>query len=259
MIWVAKHQIRRGFYLEVQPTLALLQYFTCWVCQDLSTTLEVKLMRIESLCELGDYAAAIRHFVYVINGISMPKPGDMIRAKVLSHMAEFNNNEPPNVGNNYRTLKFLCGVRLNTTIHMAIYGEESCQKIYLCQVRLLLSIAQLIYDVPSFDATEESSELESREVTEVKEASKESLQSVHSSYIRISPAIQRKKSKQLAEVPPVSATSVAEIKHLPLTEMKGKLLASAEQILNNVMNSSSRDEGNTVEFLSTIGIFHHIP
>lgn len=231
MLWVAKYQVKRGFYLEVQPLLTFLHYLACVVCRDLSIALEVKLLRVETLCALRDFEAAIHHFCYVINGNTLPKPADVIRSKIKPKTVSFNEKEPLFVGKNYQTLKYISIYQFNQIPYTNVYGKEFLNKVVLCQSRLLISIAEVIYDYPTFD------ELRSDDVADIqdqqfpgksKDVSKESLK-VQKSL----PNGQRKKSREKSvEVPPLV---LIDVKTVQPEVLKGKLLAAAEKMLKNIL------------------------
>lgn len=209
----------------MQPLLTLLHYLACVVCKDLSCALEVKLLRVQSLCALRDYEAAIHHFRHVINGHALPKPADVIRVKVKCRSLQFNAKDPLLYEKNYQTLMFLCNVRFNQSPYTNVYGKEFVNKVAVCQSNLLISIAELVHDLPSYDVLSEETGLESQE------SSKESLKDAKSQS-KLPQGQQKKSRDKPLDSPPLL---LVDVKSVQPDELKGKLIVAAETILTSVL------------------------
>ena len=147
VVWIATRLIRTGFHLRCQPLLTLAHYLASAACQDLSTTIEVKLLRIESLCALGRFEAALYHFYCVVSGKFLPNPADFIRTKVQSRPLPFNDSKALADKLNNQTLHHLCSLNVNQSPYTNVYGRELCYKISVAQSQILISIAELVNEV----------------------------------------------------------------------------------------------------------------
>ena len=225
VVWIATRLIRTGFHLRCQPLLTLGHYLASTVCQDLSTTIEIKLLRIESLCALGRFEAALHHFHHVVSGKCLPNPADIIRAKVLSRQLPFDDSKPLTDKKNFQTLNNLCLVNVNQSSYANIYGKELCHKISVAQSKILISIAELVNEVPSEDVKDSSSaDLMSGLLTAEK--------SISVAQLRISKSnVQFKKSRDKSD-----EVSFIDMKQSSLlNQIKWKLLNRADPIVREML------------------------
>ena len=152
VVWIATRLIRTGFHLRCQPLLTLAHYLASTICQDLPTTIEVKLLRIESLCALGRFEAVLHHFHHIVSGKCLPNPADFIRTKVQqSKPLPFDDSKALNERSNNQTLHNLCSINVNQSPYTNVYGRELCYKVSVVQSQILISIAELVSEVSDND------------------------------------------------------------------------------------------------------------
>jgi len=227
VVWLCTRLMRTGFHLRCQPLLTFAHYLGSSICKDLSIVLEVKLLRIDSLCTLGRFGEALHHFYQVVSGKFLPNPADFIRARVQTKAMPFSNQKPLYEHHNHQTLMSLCSINFNQSPYTNIYGRELCYSITLCQARLLISIADLIYELPTEPISESSANLSRAESNAERPPPKDLLSPTKSKSQE--KKIQSKKSRDKRE-----SISFIDVKTIAGGEIKWKLLDGAVTLVKDV-------------------------
>lgn len=227
VVWLCTRLTRTGFHLRCQPLLTLAHYLGSSICKNLSVTLEVKLLRIDSLCALGRFEEALDHFHQIVSGKFLPNPADFIRARVQTKPMPFSNQKPLSEYQNHQTLQTLCSVNVSQSPYTNIYGRELCYSITLCQAKLLVSIADLIYELPT-EPTDESTTSLPLADNQVEKLSKDVLILTKSK----SPEkkVQTRRSRDRRD-----SISFIDFKTLTAGEIKWKLLDGAVTLVKDVL------------------------
>ena len=227
VVWLCTRLTRTGFHLRCQPLLTLANYLGSSICKDLSVTIEVKLLRIDSLCALGRFEEALLHFHQIVSGKFLPNPADFIRSRVQTKVMPFSNQKPLSEYHNQQTLQTLCSVNVNQSPYTNIYGRELCYSITLCQAKLLVSIAELIYELPTEPNNDSNTSLVRAESQGEKPA-KDVLSATKSKSQEKKTQAKRSKDKR-------ESISFIDVKTIAAGEIKWKLLDGAVDLVKDVL------------------------
>ena len=148
LIWLSKRFVFDGFFVEVQPLLTLVQYLASTIAKNLYTSFLVKLLRIESLCEIQLFGEAIDFFVQVCCGKNLPSPANVIKNKYQAKWSNFTSLQKVNDIENGTVISQLCGFKL-LPVHHNVYGKAICQKIMQTQAFILIKLASVIHEIPA--------------------------------------------------------------------------------------------------------------
>ena len=158
----------------------------------------------------------------MINGKYLPRPGDVIRARVQTNPLHFSNKDSLVSQSNYQVIMYLCNIKFNQYPFINVYGKEWCNQITVCLSAMLISIAETISDAPLFSCSDESPDN-----PPLKDDSMESL--------KFSKSNRRMSNRRMREkqVDPVPFKFV--YKHISLDEFKGNIFKHAEKLIQEVL------------------------
>ena len=198
------------------------------ICKDINTTIEVKILRINSLSALGRFEEAFHHFYHIVSGKMLPSPADFIRAKVNTKHFVFKNTKLITDQLNVHCLHQVCSINVNQSPYTNIYGRELCNKISIAQSGLLASVAELLNEIP-VEASPSVSKETSTSSSTANSNSKEKINKERGSppSKKTDRKIQAKKSKENIQL--------IDVKQHSLNNLKWKLLNSAETAVRDIL------------------------
>ena len=243
LIWLSRRFIFDGFFVEVQPLLTLVQYLANTIAKNLYTSFLVKMLRIESLCEIQLFGEAIDFFVLVCCGKNLPSPANVIRNKYQGKWSGFTSLKKVYDVENGTVISQLCSFKL-LPVHQNVYGKAVCQKIMLIQAFILIKLGSVIHEIPAKQILHEKN-------IQVLNVEKEVVEKA--SVGRRTPASRKSKEKELT----VQIESSLEMAQTSSSgnisaDRKGSMLEAALNILKDIQAQTAihvAGKGNNIVFL----------
>ena len=224
IIWLSRYLVKVGFYLEALPLLTFSHYLAHSICKDLRSVIEVKLLRIESLCHLNMFQLAFQYLIHVLTGGTLPGPAEIIRNKIQHRWSQLLNFKSIQDLKNQNILLDLCNFTLSQP-HINVYGKFLCSKISVCQATLLVAMASVVSDTPTDDNIP------------TKEGAMEKLKEIKDTVILKTPRLPSKfrKSKEKTSDNINSISAIQEVVSMSKIQLTGRLFSAAETILEGVL------------------------
>ena len=243
LIWLSKRFIFDGFFVEVQPLLTLVQYLASTIAKNLYTSFLVKLLRIESLCEIQFFGEAIDFFVQVCCGKNLPSPANVIKNKYQGKWSSFASLKKVFDIENGTIISQLCGFKL-LPIHQNVYGKFICRKMMLIQAFILIKLASVIHEIPAKQSLNEKN-------VQVLNLEKEVVEKANTG--RRTPASRKSKEKELT-VQIESSLEMAQTSSSDniSADRKGSMLEAALSILKDIQSQTAnhiRGKGKNIDFV----------
>lgn len=232
LAWLCKYLIKRGFYVEVQPLLTFSQYLANTICKSLQYAVEIKLLRVESLCKLNKFSLAFKYFQDICMGVTLPSPADILRNKYNQKFPSFSDSKHFSDHENIASLSTLCNFKF-VAIHQNVYGKVLCRMIAHAHSLLLIQLASVIKVLPSDEGCEVSDSI--TQVTSAPTLNESTSDVLRKSKEKLPTVNERRNEGCLG----VYATD-ADRKHL--------LLKTARQIINPILENylSDKEQGKPV-------------
>ncbi|XP_068714673.1 cilia- and flagella-associated protein 54-like isoform X3 [Montipora foliosa] len=238
--WITEELARARYLLTVLPLVTLCLYFTTHVSRDLQRSVDIRILKVRVLTDLGMLSEAIRVLMDLLRGEKLPKISDVgfrtVSSKTKS-LPVFDNKESLLNPGNLAVLNYLTERRLHPSLSV-LYGPHLAGQLTIAHAHLMITIASTIYAIPADCNQEITRHFESKEEEEAP------------SQLPIPPApsqsqLGSKNSKKKVNVEETSLKSskAAQKKHLLDAStatpqfIKGFLLATAEMILTNLCDS----------------------
>ena len=249
-IWLAKHLIKFGFYLEAQPILTFTQYLATTICQDVSSIIEVKLLRVESLCHLNMFACAIEYFSQIISGSEIFGISDSMKLKIKLKLKKFDDSLSLWDETNVKIVNKLCTATLKD-IHSNIYGSCLCNKIVYAQANILVSMASVIYEIPIiYEHFNRDFGTSGKPITEVVTRTKQ--KASQSQKINVEEKCGEKPGEEVIKTSGKQKSASMDIIKMDISvcprTLKGRLLQFAEYIIEEKSKSITQDLGMYVKY-----------
>ncbi|XP_032221437.2 cilia- and flagella-associated protein 54 isoform X1 [Nematostella vectensis] len=237
--WVAEELARAQHLLTALPLVSLCLYFTSRVCRDVQRTVDVRILRVRILTDLGMFADASKVLSDLLIGDGLPRTSDDGNKSIKDKqkIPTFNNRKQILDPGNIEVLNELLERRLTPALS-SLYGQPLSGQLSVAHAHLLVALSSSI-NVIADDVREElqryQNEKEEAEVPPTprgvmppapsfikktaKQKSSDDTLSVKSSFIAI--------KKKLLDAK--NSTSLPVI--------KGFLLFTAESMLDNLCDS----------------------
>ncbi|XP_074609756.1 cilia- and flagella-associated protein 54-like isoform X1 [Acropora palmata] len=234
--WITEELARGRYLLTVLPLITLCLFFTTHVSRDLQRSVDVRILKVRVLTDLGMLSEAIRVLMDLLLGEKLPKISDVGFRTVNSKTKPppvFNNKEPLLNPQNVAVLNYLTDRRLHPSLSV-LYGPQLTRQLSIVHAHLIIAIASTVYAIPTECGKELASYLESKE----EEAPSELPIPPAASQTQIGNKSNRKKLT-LEETSVKSSKATQKRLELDVSTatpeyIKGFLLATAELILTNL-------------------------
>lgn len=239
--WITEELARGRYLITVLPLITLNLYFTTHVSRDLQRSVDIRILKVRVLADLGMFSEAIRVLMGLLLGEKLPKRSDVGLRTVDSKTTPppvFNNKESLLHPGNLAVLNYLTECRLQPSLSV-LYGPHLTGQLTIAHAHLMIAIASTVYAIPTDCHQQLTRYLEAKEE---EEAMAESTVQVLPSQSQIG----KKNSKRK-----ISCVDVVSVKSSQVTQrkdlidaasatpelIKGLLLATAELILTNLCES----------------------
>ncbi|KAG7217286.1 hypothetical protein INR49_027830 [Caranx melampygus] len=143
-----------GYYITIQPMLALYLHFVGTVCRDVQRTVEGKMLKIRALTELCLFTEAARETVQLTQGIGVLLPNGHYIARDEQPVKTFYSNK--SLLDNVEALEELVNCDIAPEVQK-LYGSTLCLRLNLTRVQLVLALSNSIHGAPVSDTVEDES------------------------------------------------------------------------------------------------------